>query len=44
MPLDILINTKIRTAKPDARPYLGDGAGLFLLVRPSGENLKHNAT
>lgn len=37
MPKDLLSDAKIRTAKPDAKPYkLSDGGGLFLLIQPSG--------
>ena len=32
-----LTDTAIRKAKPDAKPYkMGDGGGLFLLVKPNG--------
>ena len=38
--LDILTDAKIRAAKPKAAPYkLRDGAGLHLLVAPSGSRL-----
>lgn len=37
MARDILSDTKLRNAKPGAKPYkLYDGGGLFLLVQPSG--------
>ena len=40
MPKDLLSDAKIRTAKPDAKPYkLSDGGGLFLLIQPSGSKL-----
>ena len=40
MPKELLSDAKIRTAKPDAKPYkLSDGGGLFLLIQPSGSKL-----
>jgi len=40
MPKDLLSDAKIRTAKPDAKPYkLSDGGGLFLMLQPSGSKL-----
>lgn len=32
-----LTEIAIRKAKPDAKPYkMGDGGGLFLLIKPNG--------
>lgn len=40
MPKDLISDAKIRTPKPDAKPYkLSDGGGLFLLIQPSGSKL-----
>lgn len=40
MPKDLLTELKIRAAKPESRSYkLGDGGGLFLLVKPNGSKL-----
>src|SRR4051812_32191120 len=37
MARDRLTDTKVRQAKPPAKPYkLSDGGGLFLLVHPNG--------